>query len=109
MEKVNIAQHFSMLQETWSSTVVGELNDAAIKLEKLQGELAWQQNDQKDELFFIVHGRLLMMYHERNIWVEAGEFIVVPKSVAYKLFIPNGVCQVLTIEPQKAVALKRCS
>ena len=109
MEKVNIAQHFSMLQESWSSTVVGELNDAAIKLEKLQGEFAWQQNDQKDELFFIVHGRLLMMYHERNIWVEAGEFIVVPKGVAYKLFIPNGVCHVLTIEPQEAVALKICS
>ncbi|MFP3513499.1 hypothetical protein SB775_28820, partial [Peribacillus sp. SIMBA_075] len=51
MEKVNIAQHFSKLQETWSSAVVGELNDAAIKLEKLQGEFAWQQNDQKDELF----------------------------------------------------------
>ncbi|MGG1662577.1 cupin domain-containing protein [Brevibacillus sp. NRS-1366] len=109
MEKINIAQHFSRLQESWSSTVVGELNDNAIKLEKLQGESAWQQNDQKDELIFVASGRLLMMYHERNIWVEAGELIVVPKGIAYKLFIPNGVCHVLMIEPQKAVELKRCS
>lgn len=99
MEKVNIAHHFSMFQEAWGPKIVGELNGSAIKLEKLQGEFAWQQHDDKDELLIVVKGRLLMMYHERNIWVEAGELIVVPKGVAYKLYVPNGECHVLAIEP----------
>ncbi|AWX57945.1 cupin domain-containing protein [Brevibacillus brevis] len=109
MEKVNVAQHLSRLQDSWGSLIVGEMNDTSIKLEKLQGEYPWQQNDQKDELLFVVKGRLLLMYHERNIWVEAGEFIVVPKGVSYKLFIPNGDCHLLAIEPKKFAALKRCS
>ncbi|MDN4095653.1 mannose-6-phosphate isomerase [Brevibacillus agri] len=109
MEKINIAQQFSLLQESWSSMVVGELNDSAIKLEQLSGEYPWQQNDQQDEMLLVVNGRLLMMSHERNNWIEAGELLVVPKGMAYKLFVPNGVCHLLTIEPKKLAALKRCS
>jgi mannose-6-phosphate isomerase-like protein (cupin superfamily) len=102
MEKVNVMEHFSRLQDSWGSLVVGEMNDTSIKLEKLQGEYPWQQNDQMDELFLVVNGRLLMMCHERNTWVQNGEFIVIPKGVSYKLYIPNGVCEVLMLEPKNA-------
>lgn len=110
MEKVNITQHFSQFQESWGPKIVGEMNGSAIKLEKLRGEFAWQQHDDKDELLFVVKGRLLMMYHERNIWVEAGEFIVIPKGVAYKLYVPNGECHVIAIDPNAhQVGLQCCS
>ena len=108
MEKVNISQRFSQFQEPWGQKIIGEINGAAIKLEKLRGAFAWQQHDDRDELLFVVKGRLLMMYHERNIWVEAGELIVVPRGVAYKLYVPNGECHVITIEPDARQAGMPC-
>ncbi|MGN7471694.1 mannose-6-phosphate isomerase [Brevibacillus sp. SAFN-007a] len=109
MEKINIAQQLSMLQESWHSMIVGELNDSTIKLEQLSGEYPWQQNDQQDEMLLVVSGRMLVMSHERNSWIEAGELLIVPKGMAYKRFVPNGVCHLLMIEPKKLAALKRCS
>lgn len=108
MDKVNIMEHFSQLQESCRERIVGEVNGSAIKLEKLRGEFAWQQHDDRDELLFVVKGRLLMMYHERNIWVEAGELIVVPKGVAYKLYVPNGECHVVAVEPHVLPAQLPC-
>ncbi|MED4911558.1 cupin domain-containing protein [Brevibacillus centrosporus] len=111
MEKINISQHFSQFQGFSGPEVIGEMNGSSIKLEKLQGEFDWQQHDDKDELLYVIKGRLLMMYHERNIWVEAGELIVIPKGVAYKIFVPNGECHTLFIEHNQHLQakLRRCS
>ncbi|KZE54118.1 mannose-6-phosphate isomerase [Brevibacillus parabrevis] len=109
MKKINLTEQFSWIQQSLRSTVVGELNDSAIKLEQLSGEYPWQQHDHKDEMILVVNGRLLLMSHERNIWIEAGELLVIPKGTAYKWFVPNGVCHLLVIEPKQLAALKRCS
>lgn len=58
MEKVNLAQKFSLFQEHWSPKIVGELNDFHVKLVKVQGEFVWHHHETEDELFLIVKGRL---------------------------------------------------
>ncbi len=54
MNKVNLEAKFSLFNDHWSPKIVGELNDAHIKLAKFKGEFVWHKHDNEDELFFIV-------------------------------------------------------
>ncbi|RPI21465.1 MAG: cupin domain-containing protein [Chloroflexota bacterium] len=80
---VNLAQKFQMIHEYWSPRIAGELNDAYIKLVKAKGEFLWHHHDNEDELFLVVKGRLLMKLREGDIWVNEGEFVVIPKGVEH--------------------------
>lgn len=44
------------LTELWSPRVIGEENDAYVKVAKVQGSLAWHEGE--DELFLVLKGRL---------------------------------------------------
>lgn len=98
MDKFPIGQKFSVFHEAWRPTIVGKMNDSYIRLEKLQGEYDWQLHEDEDELMLVVEGRLLMMFHERNVWIEEGEFLVIPRGFPYKSFVPEGICRVVLVE-----------
>ena len=83
LEKVNLAQKFSLFDDHWSPKIVGELNDFHVKLAKIQGEFEWHHHDEEDELFFVVRGRLQMKLRDGDVWVEEGELIVVPRGVEH--------------------------
>lgn len=102
VEKVNLEQKFSLFQEYWSPKIVGEVNDAHIKLVKLQGEFVWHHHDQEDELFLVTKGRLLMQFRGRDVWVEEGEFIIVPKGVEHRPVAPEE-CHVVLMEPKSTL------
>ncbi len=38
MDKVNVAQKFTLFNETWHPRIVGELNGSYIKIAKFSGE-----------------------------------------------------------------------
>ena len=87
MEKVNLAQKFSLFSEHYSPKIVGEINDAFVKLAKLQGDFMWHHHETEDELFLVVKGTLRMRIREdggeREILVHPGEFIIVPRGVEH--------------------------
>ena len=88
MDKVNLAQKLAQFSDHWSPKVVGEINDFALKVVKVQGEFVWHHHDQEDELFLVVKGRLGMQVREpdaaeRTIWIEEGEFIVIPHGIEH--------------------------
>lgn len=60
MEKVNLAEKFSLFDEYWSPRIVGELNDSYVKLAKFKGEFIWHKHDAEDELFLVIKGHLLI-------------------------------------------------
>jgi mannose-6-phosphate isomerase-like protein (cupin superfamily) len=99
MEKVNLAQKFSLFQEHWSPKIVAELNGQLVKLVKFSGEFVWHHHDLEDELFLVVKGKLVMHFKERDVLVEEGEFIVVPRGLEHK---PEAVgeAQVMLFEPR---------
>ena len=99
MNKVNLAQKFSMVQDYWSPKIVGELNDSYIKLVKLKGEFVWHHHETEDELFFVVKGSLLIKLQVRDVLLEEGEFIVIPKGVEH-LPIADEEAHVLLLEPK---------
>ena len=99
MSKVNIAEKLSRFQDHWSPKLVAQVNDADIKLAKLQGEFVWHHHEQEDELFLVLKGRLLMQFRDREEWIEEGEFIVVPHGVEHRPVAPEEV-HLMLIEPR---------
>jgi mannose-6-phosphate isomerase-like protein (cupin superfamily) len=84
VEKVKIAEKLSLFDERWSPKVVGELNGQHIKLVKLLGEFVWHRHDEEDEMFLVIDGRFRMEFRDREVWIEEGEFIVVPRGVEHR-------------------------
>ncbi len=99
MNKVNLVQKFSLFQDYWSPKIVGELNDSYIKLVKFKGEFVWHHHETEDELFLVLKGSLLIKLRDRDISLEEGEFVIIPKGVEH-LPIADEEAHVLLLEPK---------
>jgi mannose-6-phosphate isomerase-like protein (cupin superfamily) len=99
MDKVNLTQKFSMFQDYWSPKIAGELNDSHVKLAKLKGEFVWHHHDTEDELFLVIKGKLLIKLRDRDIFLEEGEFVIIPRGVEH-LPIAEEEAHVLLLEPK---------
>jgi mannose-6-phosphate isomerase-like protein (cupin superfamily) len=102
MEKVNLAEKFARFHDYWSPKIVGELNDSHVKLVKLQGEFVWHHHENEDEMFLVVKGRLLIKFRDRDLWLDEGELIIIPKGVEHMPVAPEEV-HVMLIEPKGTV------
>ncbi len=80
-QKIELAQKLSLFQEQWSPKIIGEVNDCAVKLVKLQGEFVWHQHEKEDELFLVVKGRMRIQFRDGDVELSEGEMIVVPRGV----------------------------
>ena len=99
MEKVNLTDKFATFNDTWSPKIVGKINDSYVKLAKLKGEFEWHFHENEDELFLVVKGRLLVKFRDRDVWLNEGEFLIVPKGVEH-LPIAEDEAHVLFVEPK---------
>jgi len=99
VENVNLVEKFALFDDRWSPKIVGELNGQYVKLAKLKGEFVWHHHEAEDELFFVIKGRLTMRLPEKEIVVEEGEFVIVPRGVEHCPVAGEEV-QVLLFEPQ---------
>ncbi len=102
MEKVNLAHKFSLFEDHWSPKIAGEINDSYLKLVKFKGEFVWHHHEAEDELFLVVKGRFLVKLRDRDIWLEEGEFVIVPRGVEHKP-IAEEEAMVLLLEPKSTL------
>src|SRR5881409_3115469 len=84
MRSVSLAQKFRSFDDLWSPKIVGEVNDHYVKLVKLKGEFVWHHHEAEDELFLVVKGRFLIKFRDRDVWLEEGEFAIVPHGVEHQ-------------------------
>jgi mannose-6-phosphate isomerase-like protein (cupin superfamily) len=102
MNKINLTEKLSQMSDYWNPRIAGELNGQHIKLVKFQGPFTWHHHDVEDELFLVVKGRFRMDYQEsggnHSVWIEEGEFIIVPKGVEH-CPVAEEECHVLLFEP----------
>jgi mannose-6-phosphate isomerase-like protein (cupin superfamily) len=98
MEKVNLTDKYSLFSEHWKPKIVGELNGQRVKLVKFQGPFVWHQHEQEDEMFLVVKGRFRMEFRDRNVWLEEGEFLIVPRGVEHRP-VAEEEAHVLLFEP----------
>ncbi|MDX2029247.1 MAG: cupin domain-containing protein [Blastocatellia bacterium] len=114
MEKVNLREKLSRFTEHWSPKIAGELNGQHVKLVKFQGEFVWHHHEHEDEMFLVIDGRFRMDFRDREVWLEAGEFLIVPRGVEHRpvaerevsvmLFEPAGTRNTGNIEGELTVA-----
>ena len=102
MEKVNLAEKLSQFEEHWNPKIVGQINDAYVKVVKFKGEFVWHHHDLEDEMFLVIKGRFVMKLKDRDIQLNEGEFIVIPRGVEH-MPVADEEVEVLLIEPKSTL------
>jgi mannose-6-phosphate isomerase-like protein (cupin superfamily) len=102
MEKVNLQNKLALFEDYWNPRIVGELNGQCVKLAKFKGEFVWHHHAEEDEMFLVVKGRFRMQLRDRDIRLEEGEFLIVPKGVEHKPVASQEV-HVLLFEPKSTL------
>ena len=95
---MNLAQKLTRIGSHWEPKVVGELNGQQVKLVKFLGPFVWHHHVAEDELFYVVKGRFRMEYRDRTVWIEQGEFVIVPRMVEHRPVADEEV-EVMLFEP----------
>ena len=106
MDKTNLLQKLSLINDYWNPRIVGELNGQHLKLVKFQGPFTWHHHEAEDEMFLVVKGRFRMEFREgpesapvrRDVWLEEGEFIIVERGMEHRP-VAEEECHVLLFEP----------
>ncbi|HKP45210.1 MAG TPA: cupin domain-containing protein [Pyrinomonadaceae bacterium] len=106
MEKVNVTEKLSLIDEHWQPHIAGELNGQYVKLVKFQGPFTWHHHESEDEMFLVVKGRFRMDFreqadgreHDKEIWLEPGEFCIVPRGLEHRP-VAEEECHVMLFEP----------
>jgi len=84
LEKVNVEEKLKQVRGYWKPCIVAELNGQLVKLTRLKGEFVWHHHANEDEMFLVVKGRFRMEFRDKQMWVEEGEFIVVPRGIEHR-------------------------
>ncbi|HEY4291688.1 cupin domain-containing protein [Luteibacter sp.] len=87
----------SALTDYWSPRVIGEVDDAYIKVAKVKGTLAWHSHEHEDELFLVLSGRLRIEMEDRTVEIGQGEMFIVPKGVRHNP-VADEECEIMLIE-----------
>lgn len=98
MEKVNLKEKLSLINDYWSPRIAGELNGQQVKLVKFKGPFDWHHHENEDELFYVVKGSFDMEFRDKTVTVSEGEFLIVPRMVEHR---PNAKeeVEVMLFEP----------
>lgn len=102
IEKVSLAEKLASFTDQWSPKIVGAVNDSYVKVVKLQGEFVWHNHEAEDELFLVVKGRLLIRLRDRDINLEEGEFVIIPRGVEH-LPLAEDEAHVVLLEPKSTL------
>jgi len=107
MQKLNLSQKLSLINDHWNPRIAGELNGQYVKLVKFQGPFTWHHHENEDELFMVVKGRFRMDYRDESaanqeVWIEEGELIIVPRGVEH-CPVAEEECEVLLFEPKSTL------
>lgn len=109
MNKVNLLEKLSLINDHWNPRIIAQLNGQYLKLVKFQGPFTWHHHETEDEMFLVVKGRFRMEFREsgdaesaqdqqHEIWLEEGEFCIVPRGVEHRP-VADEEAQVLLFEP----------
>ena len=81
----------------WSPRVIGEVDDAYIKVARVRGSLAWHTHVNEDELFLVLKGRLRIEMDAGPVELGEGEMFIVPKGVRHNP-VAEDECHLLLVE-----------
>ena len=98
VEKVNITEKLDLFFDYFNPRIVGELNGQQVKLVKFKGEFVWHQHEAEDEMFLVINGAFTMELRDKNIYLEKGDFIIIPRGTEHRP-VANDEVHVMLFEP----------
>ncbi len=88
------------LVEPWKPTELARVNDAVVRLARLDGEFPWHRHDE-DELFLCWEGRFRVDLDGRDaVMLDAGDLFVVPRGVEHRPVAETPAYAVLLERPE---------
>ena len=97
-EPICLNNALSTFHDHWSPRIIASLNGQEVKLAKFQGAFDWHAHENEDELFLVIEGKFTMAFRDREVELEKGEMIVVPRGVEHRP-MADAECHVLLFEP----------
>lgn len=83
MDKINIYEKLNLFNEYWSPKILGEVNESYVKVAKFKGEFLWHIHENEDEMFYVLKGLLIVRFRDKDVVLNEGEFIVIPKGIEH--------------------------
>ena len=102
IEKGNIAEKLDLFSDHFNPRIIGELNGQHIKLVKFKGEFLWHQHEAEDEMFLVIQGAFTMELRDKNVYLEKGDFIIIPRGTEHRP-VANEEVHVMLFEPVSTV------
>jgi len=98
LQKVSIAEKFELFSDYYNPRIVGELNGQLVKLVKFKGDFVWHHHEEEDEMFMVINGSFIMELRDKNVSLEKGDFIIIPKGTEHRPVAEQEV-EVMLFEP----------
>ncbi|RDV15285.1 cupin domain-containing protein [Pontibacter diazotrophicus] len=102
VEKVNLTEKFSLINDHWNPRITGELNGQQVKLAKFMGPFEWHHHEHEDEFFMVIKGQFEMHLRDKVVTLQPGEFLIVPRGVEHRP-VAHEEAEVLMFEPASTV------
>ena len=83
MEKINMEEKLNLFNEYWSPKIIGDINESYVKLAKLKGDFIWHTHKNEDEMFYVLKGVLIIKFREKDVQLNEGECIVIPRGIEH--------------------------
>ena len=81
---------------------IADINGTLVKIGRLKGTFVWHSHPNEDELFWCLDGRLTIQFRDRDVTLEAGEMVLVPRGVEHRS-VAEEEAQVAIIHPASTV------
>lgn len=101
IQVVSCKDKLALFSDYWAPRIVGDLNENYVKIAKFKGEFTWHHHDE-DELFFVLSGQLKIYLKDKELDLNEGEMVVIPKGVEHKPFAKDEA-HILLIEPKNTL------
>jgi mannose-6-phosphate isomerase-like protein (cupin superfamily) len=100
--KTVLADSFAAVKAGTPPLTVADINGTLVKIGKFKGAFVWHSHEDEDELFWCLGGRLTIQFRDRDVKLEAGEMILVPRGVEHRS-VAEEEAQVAIIHPASTV------
>ncbi len=102
--KLNIVEAAQrQITQVFDPHIVGEVNDAHVKVAKFGEVFDWHAHADEDEAFLVLRGRIAIDFRDGSVDLDEGDFLVVPRTVEHRPRALTAEPLVLLIEPATTV------